>query len=52
MKINKNKNITTPQGENATYISFTDENNNPFSSYVFDNGKIQVTTNYPYDDAE
>lgn len=52
MKITDKKDITTPTGGKATRISFTDDNNGKYSCYVYDTGKIQVTTLHPYDDAD
>lgn len=52
MKIKDKKDITTPKGEKATRISFTDDSNGKYSCYVYETGKIQVTTLHPYDDAD
>ena len=52
MKIKDKKDITTPKGEKATRISFTDDNNGKYSCYVYETGKIQITTLHPYDDAD
>ena len=52
MKIKDKKDITTPRGEKATRISFTDDSHGTYSCYVYETGKIQVTTLHPYDDAE